>query len=101
MNVRVFVLQLSHQLIGRICPYLGEGPFGYISECHMAPELVRVNRAVPGYASYAVARRVPAVHSQEFEHILGPFGIFAEFAQIQVGPVGVIIYGQHFLGFAP
>ena len=98
--MQLLLLELLHERIAQVGPDLAEGPLAHVSEGPVPPELVGVNLPVPTHAPDPLARAVPLVHPQEFQHLPGPVGVLFQKAQVQIDPVGVVVHRENFLGFA-
>ena len=97
----LFVLQLAHERLGQVGPYFGKGTVLDIAETVMAPELIRMDTAVPADTPDSPAGAVAFVHLEKFQDFRAPLRIFFAQSQIEVGAVGVVVHGEYFLGFAP
>ena len=49
---------------------------GFLFSSRMTPELIRMDLAVPTYASDSYSGTIPFIHVEEFQNLLGPLGIF-------------------------
>ncbi len=92
--MRLFVLQLCHERVGKVGPDLAEGALTHISKGIVAPELVRVDLAVPAHTADPVSGRISLVHLQQLQDLFRPFRVFPLQPEIDIGAVRVIIHGQ-------
>jgi hypothetical protein len=98
-DILLFVLKLLHELVGCIGPDFAERALSHVAKAVMPPELIRMDGAIPTHTPDSAARVVPFIHLQEFKNFLGTLWILSLKAQIEVGAVRVIVYGEHLRRF--
>src|SRR5208283_3579963 len=96
LHVFFLLFELHQEFIGRIGPNLTERALPDIPKAVMPPELISVNRAIPGDTSDTSAGIVPLIHLKELQDSRGSLRIFPCKTHISVRTVGMIVHSEHF-----
>ena len=84
----------------RTPPDLREGLLEDVADGVVAPELVRIDRAVPGNAANALAGRVAAVESEQFQRLVGVGMSLGLHLEVEGETVAVVVHRQDLHGEA-